>query len=163
MSHRRPSRIREVLDFIVEALTVLLRQMEDIMTAQDNFNTALADLGDKLVAHDTAVQAALDEIRRAHASNDDAAFNAATDKLSAMSAKLATETADLTAASAAPVTAEPAPAPEPSPAPAPAPAPEPAPAPAEPAPAPGEPVNPAPVPEPAPAPEPSPAPDALKA
>lgn len=131
-SRPKPKRIREHFDLMLEALGIIIQNQEAIMAGQDRFNTALADLSTKLDAHDVAVQKAIVDLKAAFAKNDDAAFNTAADALSALSSKLAAETADLASAD------QPLPSPAPD-----QPAPAPAPAPAEPAPAPTEPAAPA--------------------
>lgn len=143
--HRqKPKRIREHFDLILEALAVILQNQEVIMAGQDRFNEALADLSAKLDAHDVAVQKAIVDLKDAFARRDEEAFDAGAAKLAAMSARLATETADLVAADQPPAAAVPEPAPEPAAVPEPAPAP--AAAPADPAPAPADPEAPAPAP-----------------
>lgn len=116
------------------------------MSGQDNFNTALAALGDKLTALDTAIQAGIVELKAAFEANNDAAFQVAADKLSGFTARIVQETADLVAAEqppASPAPVEPAPVvTEPAPAPVVS---EPAPAPVEPAPVA---VDPSPAPAP---------------
>lgn len=129
MHHKRPPHLRGHIAWFFEALVTILERTERIMTAQDNFNAAVADLSDKLDAHDAEVQVVVADLKTAFADRNDAAFQAAADKLSAMSGKLAKDTADLVAADVKPEP-KPAPAPAPAPEPAPAPAPEPAPAPA---------------------------------
>lgn len=129
MHHKRPQRLRGHITWFFDALVTILERTEKIMTAQDNFNAAVADLSDKLDAHDAEVQVVVADLKTAFADRNDAAFQAAADKLSAMSGKLAKDTADLVAADVKPEP-KPALAPAPAPEPAPAPAPEPAPAPA---------------------------------
>jgi hypothetical protein len=70
-----------------------------LMTAMDNFNTALAGLQTNMTAHDAAIQAELAEIKTLLANNNganDAAIQAAADKVSAISSQIAQETSDLT-------------------------------------------------------------------
>lgn len=70
------------------------------MTATDNLNTALTTLETNMTAHDTAIQAELAEIKTLLANNggqNDAAIQAAADRVSAISSKVSQETSDLTA------------------------------------------------------------------
>lgn len=130
----------EEFDFVVHSLNTIVRELEHvritqerIMTAQDRFQANLDNLAQAITGLDTAVQAGIVELKAAFVANNDAAFNAAADKLSALSQTVTADTVALTAAGTPPATpapaSPPASAPEPTPAPAPAPAPDPAPAP----------------------------------
>lgn len=151
LTRQKPRRVREHFELLLEALGVIIQNQENAMsTAKENFEAAAADLADKFAALDSAIAQAVVDLKAAFARNDDVAFQAAADKLTALSGKAAADTVALLDAD------KPAAVPEPPAAPTPAPAPEPAPAPAEPAPEPA----PATAPEPAPANPDAPAPSA---
>lgn len=96
------------------------------MSGQATLDAALSTLAQQVNDLDAAVQTGIAALLAAKNNGDDAAFQAAADRLATLSAKIAGDTSGLLAAEA--------PAPTPAPAPAPAPA-DPMPAPAAPAPA----------------------------
>lgn len=109
--------------FVVEALADIIENQEAIMSAQDNLAAAVAGLADNFGKLDAAVQAGIAEIKAAVSANDDAAIQAAADKIGVVSAAMAADAAALAAAG------QPAPAPAPQPDPAPVAQPDPQPAP----------------------------------
>lgn len=125
-SHSKTHRIREHFDQVHDALRIIIRHQEVIMSGQANLDAALSTLAQQVNDLDAAVQTGIAALLAAKNNGDDAAFQAAADRLATLSAKIAGDTSGLLAAEA--------PAPTPAPAPAPAPA-DPMPAPAAPAPA----------------------------
>lgn len=109
--------------FVVEALADIIENQEAIMSAQDNLAAAVTGLADNFGKLDAAVQAGIAEIKAAVAGNDDAAIQAAADKIGVVSAAMAADAVALAAAG------QPAPAPAPQPDPAPVAQPDPQPAP----------------------------------
>lgn len=71
--------------------------VESIMSALDNLTSALNTLATSFAAHDVAVQNEIAALKAALAAGNDAAVQAAADNVSALSTKLAAETADLVA------------------------------------------------------------------
>lgn len=92
----------EKLDALLNGVCELLAKDTKIMAAIDDLNAAVATLSTNFTAADAAIQAEIAALETALSSGNDTAVEAAATNISAISSKMATDTAALVASLPAP-------------------------------------------------------------